>query len=106
MSSRGQRGEFIGGANVLMWKEQLFSLDLPDLVGIVGVGFILVSYGLLQARKLTVDTVAYSGINLLGSLLILVSLLYHWNTASFVIEVAWIAISLWGLMKACRRCTV
>ena len=43
---------------------------------------------------------AYSWLNIAGSAAILVSLTHAFNLSSFVIQVAWIAISLWGLWRA------
>jgi hypothetical protein len=41
-------------------------------------------------------------VNLIGAALILVSLWTAWNLAAFLMEVFWIAISLYGLIRARR----
>lgn len=79
-------------------------IDLADVIGTSGVALILLCYYLLQARRLTIEHPWYSLLNLMGSILIMYSLFFHWNTPSFVIEVAWISISLWGLYKALFKC--
>lgn len=71
-----------------------------DLVGMAGVGCVLVAYFLLQAGRMASTTPAYSWLNIAGSSAILVSLTHAFNLSSFVIQVAWIAISLWGLWRA------
>ncbi len=70
-----------------------------DVVGIVGVAMVLATYFLLQSEKIDSKGFLYSFLNLLGALLIVYSLLYSWNLASFIIEFFWILISLYGLKK-------
>ncbi len=70
-----------------------------NLVGIVGVILILVAFFLLQVGKLSSRDFIYSLLNLFGALGILISLISEWNLSAFVIEVAWILISLYGLIK-------
>ena len=45
---------------------------------------------------------AYSATNAIGAILILVSLLHDFNLSSFVIEIAWLLISLYGLTRWLR----
>ena len=73
-----------------------------DFVGTLGVTLILVAYFLLQTERLSGQSVGYSVVNLVGSLLITVSLIYDFNLSSFIIEMAWIAISLYGIVRARR----
>ena len=70
-----------------------------DAIGIIGVAIILVVYYLLQVERMQSDELIYSVINLVGALLIVVSLLYSFNLASFIIEICWIAISLVGIVR-------
>jgi hypothetical protein len=70
-----------------------------DVVGIVGVAMVLATYFLLQSEKIDSKGFLYSFLNLLGALLIVYSLLYSWNLASFIIEFFWILISIYGLKK-------
>ncbi len=65
-----------------------------------GVGCVLVAYFLLQSGRMAATAPAYSWLNIAGSSAILVSLTHAFNLSSFVIQVAWIAISLWGLWRA------
>jgi paired small multidrug resistance pump len=71
-----------------------------DVVGMAGVGCVLAAYFLLQSGRLPATAPAYSWLNIAGSAAILVSLGHAFNLASFVIQVAWIAISAWGLLRA------
>ena len=79
------------------------SFGIPDLIGLIGVGLILVTYGALTMEKMDPKGWRYSAGNGLGAVLILISLFYSFNLASFVIEIAWLAISLFGLWKSWRR---
>jgi len=72
---------------------------LPDIIGLIGVILTLVAYFLLQVSILKIEDCMYSAINALGSLLILYSLFFHWNLSCFVIESAWLVISLFGAIR-------
>ena len=71
-----------------------------NIVGIVGVAMVLSAYAALQLQKIDSRTVAYSLLNTIGSILILISLCYSWNLASGIIEIAWLLISLYSLVRA------
>lgn len=71
-----------------------------NTIGIIGVILVLLAYFLLQIDKLPQDSIIYSLLNLIGSIFILISLFYTWNLASFIIEISWLAISIFGLSKA------
>lgn len=73
-------------------------MHVYDIVGTIGVALIIVTYAGVQLRKMEVASLAYSALNLLGALMILVSLAYNFNLASVVIEIFWIIISLWGIV--------
>lgn len=73
---------------------------LPNIIGLIGVGLIVLAYFLLQAGYLTNDRLAYPLLNLIGAVMHLYSLFFAWNIASVVIEIFWIAISLYGVWKA------
>ena len=73
-----------------------------DAIGLVGVFGILLAYFMLQTERWNSDQMRYSATNLVGALLILVSLTHTFNLASFVIELAWIAISVFGFVKLWR----
>ena len=77
--------------------------SFPDLIGLAGVFIILIAYGLLTLEKMDPKGCRYSASNGLGAALILISLFYSFNLASFVIEIAWLAISGFGLWKAWRH---
>ncbi len=74
--------------------------DIHDVIGLIGVFLILVSYILLQLERIKAKSLSYSVINLVGAILILYSLFYNWNLASVIIETFWIIISIFGIGKA------
>ena len=78
-------------------------MSVPDAVGFAGVALLIGAYAALQTGRLSAENPWYSGLNALAAVLITVSLLYSFNAASFVIEVFWFAISLYGLWRALRR---
>ncbi|MFT6434054.1 MAG: hypothetical protein ACJAVI_002102 [Candidatus Azotimanducaceae bacterium] len=77
-----------------------------DIVGNVGVFFILLCYFLLQIKKMASDSLSYSVLNGLGASFILVSLIYDFNLSALIIELAWILISLFGVYKFYNHRTV
>lgn len=73
---------------------------LPDVVGMIGVFCIILGFYLLQANKTTSNSLLYLYLNLMGALLLLISLLYNWNFASVVVQVMWLFISVYGIIRA------
>ena len=80
--------------------EQFQTLGWPDLVGFIGVAFLIAAYAALQFGRMSADAPLYSVMNAIAALLILFSLIYNFNAASFVIELFWLAISIVGLVRS------
>lgn len=80
--------------------------EIADPVGLVGVILLLIAYFLLSTGRWLSDSVTYQIYNLFGALLILYSLCFHWNLSSFVIEIAWVAISVIGMIRIKLRKTI
>ena len=74
-------------------------MKLLDAAGLVGVVALLAVYGLTILGRMTATRPAALAANLVGALLILVSLWGAFNLASAVIEAAWAAIALGGLIR-------
>ena len=72
---------------------------LPDFIGILGVIVIIVAYMLLQLEKIDAKGLLFSLLNTIGALFIIVSLMYDWNLASFIMESTWMMVSLYGIWK-------
>lgn len=76
---------------------------LANIIGMLGTACVVGIYILLQLDKVDSKGFAYNFWNLLGAILLLISLFVHFNLASFVIELFWIAASLVGLVKYLRN---
>jgi hypothetical protein len=70
-----------------------------DILGTLGVGVIVLTYVLLQIGRVRSDQLAYSVLNAVGAVLILISLYYAFNLPSFIVEFFWLVISLFGVGK-------
>lgn len=75
---------------------------LANVIGMIGTLLVVGSYFLMQLNKLDPKGVRFNLINLLGAIFLLLSLLVHFNLASFVIELFWIAASLIGIYNYFR----
>ena len=78
-------------------------LEWPTITGIAGTLLVLVAFFLLQARKLHGNGPVYQLLNAIGAAAIIVSLVYQFNLASMLLEVAWLLISLYGLAVGIRH---
>ena len=82
------------------------TIDLPtfpDLIGLIGVGLILIVFAGLTLERMDPKAWPYNAGNAVGAALILISLIYSFNLASFVMEIAWLGLSLFGLWKAWKK---
>ncbi|HKT18157.1 MAG TPA: hypothetical protein VJR47_08955 [Stellaceae bacterium] len=71
-------------------------------IGFIGVVLVLGGYFANQRGRLAAEDWRFPAVNLAGSCLILVSLVDRWNLPSFVINLAWAAISVLGLVNGAR----
>jgi len=75
----------------------------PDLAGMIGVVAILIAYALLQAGRLRGDALTYQLMNAFGAFALIISLLYAFNLAAFVMETAWLVVSIYGIARGRRK---
>lgn len=78
------------------------SYSWPDFVGNVGVFMVLLSYFLLQLDRIDPKSLGYSVLNAIGAVLICFSLYFNFNLSSFIIEIFWLGISLFGIYRVLR----
>jgi hypothetical protein len=73
-----------------------------QLIGYCGAAAIVLAYFLNQRGRLASDDWRYPAINLAGSASLLLSLSFQPTPPSVVIELFWLAISLYGLQRNLR----
>lgn len=79
------------------------TIDWTVIVGLVGMLVTLFAYFLLQAQKLHGNGLVYQLMNAVGALGVALSLLFgKFNLPAFLLEVAWLAISIYGIVVARR----
>lgn len=78
------------------------TLTLADAIGSFGALLVVAAYFATQMRMMNSDDLVFPVLNLLGSTLIVYSLLQNYNLASMLIEGFWIAISLLGIIQHIR----
>lgn len=86
-----------------MQDPAVVSLQWYDIVGLGGTLAILVAYFLLQSRRLSGTGLAYQILNLVGAAGILVSLVGKFNLSVFLLELAWVAVSGYGILRSLRE---
>lgn len=77
-------------------------MTVYDAFGLAGTAMVIIAFFLNQQGKLASDDPRYAVANLVGALLILVSLRAAWNLSAVVVELFWAAISAWGLYRGWR----
>lgn len=72
-----------------------------NIAGFIGTACIIFAYAYATKLKRP-NPFVHHGVNLMGAVLLTLSLLVNMNPASFVLEFFWAAIAIWGLVKAFR----
>ncbi|MEJ6593758.1 hypothetical protein [Parasphingorhabdus sp.] len=72
-----------------------------NVIGTVGSALIVFAFAYNVCAG-TVSSFVYNRANLLGALLLTLSLMVHFNLASLLLEIAWIIIAVGGLAKVYR----
>jgi hypothetical protein len=86
-----------------MQEDAIIALHWYDIVGLGGTLAILVAYFLLQSRRLSGTGLAYQLLNLVGAAGILVSLSGKFNLSVFLLELAWMLVSGYGILRSLRE---
>ena len=79
------------------------NLGWYDWVGMLGTLMVLGAFFLLQAGHIHGNRLAYQLLNLFGAAGILVSLIGSFNISVFLLEAAWVAVSLYGIVRSLRK---
>lgn len=72
---------------------------IAHVIGFLGMLCVVLCYYNVTHSKWKHDDFVYNSINLLGAILLIISLCFHFNLGSFVIEIFWIAISISALWR-------
>ena len=75
------------------------SLGLANLVGLIGSALMVFGYAYSNIAK-RMDYVLFNTLNLVGSILLILSLSVAFNLASMLLEIVWGLIAAAGLAKA------
>ena len=86
-----------------MESDALIALHWYDVVGLGGTLSILLAFVLLQTRRLSGTGLVYQLLNLFGAAGILVSLFGTFNLSVFLLELAWVIVSLYGIVRSLRE---
>ena len=78
-------------------------MSLYDLSGLLGALLILAAYAGVQMRRLDPHRPTALLLNLTGPSLVLFSLVEDFNLAALLLQLAWIAVSLFGLARFALR---
>ena len=75
---------------------------LADVIGLTGSAIFIGAFAYANVAK-TLNKLLFNAANLVGAILLLISLSLKFNLAAFVLEAAWGAIALIGLVSALRQ---
>ena len=78
-------------------------ISIPDIIGFSGVALLIITYALLQLERIDPKGFWYSFNNMVVAILVSISLYYTPNLASWVIEVFWFLISVYGIVMYFKR---
>lgn len=72
---------------------------LADVIGLIGSALFIGAFAYANVTK-SLNKLMFNAVNLVGAVLLLISLSVKFNLAAFVLEAAWGAIALTGLVGA------
>ena len=72
-----------------------------DIIGLCG-SVIFIGAFLYANISPAMNKILFNIFNLIGAILLLISLSIHFNLAAFILEVAWAMIAIFGLVTALR----
>lgn len=78
-------------------------MTLPDILGVIGVGLILIAYAGATTGRMDPKRAPALLLNLVGAMLILWSLYFDFNLSAVLMEGAWAGVALFGLARLAFR---
>ena len=85
------------------WSQNETIATGAHIVGFMGMICVVLAYLAIEKNWVDRSNPRFYWINLLGSVLLTLSLIIHFNLGSFLIEVFWFGISISGLMRIRRE---
>jgi hypothetical protein len=77
-------------------------VTFPDVIGLTGSAIFIAAFAYANVAEI-LNKRLFNALNLIGAILLLTSLYYHFNLAATVLEVAWGLIALVGLINTYRK---
>ena len=78
-------------------------MTLYSIIGLLGVLTVLVAYGLMTSGRIAASEARYQWPNVIGTLMILVSMIEQWNLPAFIANVLWVAIGVYSLVRIYKK---
>ncbi len=78
------------------------SYEWHDILGNLGVSFIVGTYILLQMERMSSAGFTYSILNALGAFFVIISLLHNFNLSGIIVQSFWAGISVLGILRQWR----
>lgn len=78
------------------------TFDWADLIGLAGSAMFIIGFAYANISK-AMDKVLFNVLNILGAILLLISLKFHFNLAAVVLEAIWALIAMGGLIAEIAR---
>jgi hypothetical protein len=75
-------------------------MDITQIIGVLGAVIYLASYFLLQAGWIKGEGNVYAGMNMLAAACVLFSLSTKFNIGSFLIQISFILLSIFGIIRS------
>ncbi|NOX73680.1 MAG: hypothetical protein GXP03_08705 [Alphaproteobacteria bacterium] len=76
-----------------------FDLTLPDWIGILGSLIIAAGYFAVSSGRTDAEKPPFQVLNLIGAILVLISLYYRPNPGAILIELLWVGIAVYALVR-------
>jgi hypothetical protein len=73
-----------------------------DVIGMLGSALMIIAYAYSNMAR-QINFLIFNLLNLVGSLMLMTSLMVHFNLASMTLEVVWAIIALFGVVQALRK---
>ncbi len=73
-----------------------------DIIGLIGTALFIAAFAYANIAE-QLNKLWFNAVNLLGAILLLISLSVKFNLAAFVLEAAWAVIASFGLLRALRE---